>query len=139
MEELKECKGFKELSSAGVQEFEEFKPAPAWMAVAVTVNRDAFGPLPAAPVIGVTEGPRNSLNYSNSSNSLNYSNSCTPALLNSSNYSSIRASRALTSRLTSLAESGLSTGKRIVPLDIDNPFSSSLSASTREAVGKRLQ
>ena len=49
------------------------------------------------------------------------------------------ATRAFTSFLTSAAGSGLSVGKWMVPLDVENPLSSFLNASTTEAVGDKLQ
>jgi len=49
------------------------------------------------------------------------------------------ASRAFTSFLTSVAGSGLSVGKWMVPLDVEKPFSSSLNASITDAVGNKLQ
>ena len=46
---------------------------------------------------------------------------------------------AFTSFLTRVPGSGLSIGKRIVPLEVEKPLSSSLNARTIEAVGNKLQ
>jgi hypothetical protein len=61
--------------------------------------------------------------------------------MSESNYNllSFCATRAFTIFLTSAAGSGLSVGKWMVPLDVENPFSSFLYASITDAVGNKLQ
>src|ERR1700674_350826 len=52
---------------------------------------------------------------------------------------SICATRAFTSFLMSAVGTVLSVGKWMVPLDVENPFSSFLNASITDAVGNKLQ
>src|SRR5258708_39596547 len=47
--------------------------------------------------------------------------------------------RAFTIFFISAVGSGLSTGKWMVPLEVEKPFSSSLNSAMTEAVGNRLQ
>src|SRR5260370_16720165 len=47
--------------------------------------------------------------------------------------------RAFTSFLTRAAERGLSTGKWMVPLDVEKPLSSFLNASITDEPGNKLQ
>src|SRR5258708_38452380 len=49
------------------------------------------------------------------------------------------AMRAFTSFFTRAADRGLSTGKWMVPLDVEKPLSSFLNAAITEAVGNKLQ